>query len=148
MRSRLPLAVGIVSQKLPNVLHVGANMCGVAIDPANRTRIVCLQIGVFSLLGRAIRVLVCRGRVIISGGIRVLTGLLGLLVVPTVSAPAVVLLALVALVVLVLLRVLLSIYLPLDSRWILRLRRCSNLRVLLIVLWSGLWVCRRVGCGG
>ena len=72
-----------------------------AIDPANRTRIVCSQIIVFSLLGRAIRVLVGRGRIIISGGIRVLTSLLGLLVVPTIAASAVVLLALVALVVLV-----------------------------------------------
>ena len=73
----------------------------VAIDPANRTRIVRSQIRVFSLLGRAMRVLVGRGRVIISGGIRVLTSLLGLLVVPTISAYAMVLLALVALVVLV-----------------------------------------------
>ena len=76
-------------------------MCVVAIDPANRTRIVRSQIRVFSLLGRAIRVLVGRGRVIISGGIRVLTSLLGLLVVPTIAASAAVLLALVALVVLV-----------------------------------------------
>ena len=76
-------------------------MCVVAIDPANRTRIVHSQIRVFSLFGRAIRVLVGRGRVMVSGGIRVLTSLLGLLVVPTVAASAAVLLALVALVVLV-----------------------------------------------
>ena len=56
-------------------------MCVVAIDPANRTREVGSQIRVFSLLGRAIRVLVNRGRIIISGGIRVLTSLLGRLVV-------------------------------------------------------------------
>ena len=137
-------------------------MCVLAIDPANRARIVGSQIGVFSLFGRSIRVLVGRGRIMVSGGIRVLTSLLGLLVVPTVAASAAVLLALVALVVLVLLRVLLSVNLPLDSRWILRLRvgwsrlqwmicrwrlrRCSNLRGLLIVLWSGLWVCRRGWC--
>ena len=83
-----------------------------AIDPANRTRIVCAQIGVFSLLGQAIRVLVSRGHIITSGGIRVLTSLLGRLVVPTISASATVLLALVALVVLVLLRVLLSVTCP------------------------------------
>ena len=98
-------------------------MCVVAIDPANRTREVGSQIRVFSLLGRAIRVLVSRGRIITSGGNRVLTSLLGQLVVPTISASAVVLLALVALVVLVLLQVLLSVNLPLDSRWILSLRR-------------------------
>ena len=73
----------------------------VAIDPANRTRIFCSQIRVFILFGRAIRVLVGRGRGMVSGGIRVLTSLLGLLVVPTVAASAAVLLALVALVVLV-----------------------------------------------
>ena len=72
-----------------------------AIDPANRTREVGSQVWVFSLLGWAIRILVGRGRVISSGGIRVLTSLLGLLVVPTISASAVVLFALVALVVLV-----------------------------------------------
>ena len=137
-------------------------MCVVAIDPANRTRIVCAQIRVFSLLGQEIRVLVSRGRIITSGGNRVLTSLLGRLVVPMILGSAAVLLALVALVVLVLLRVLLSVNLPLDSRWILRLRvrwsrlwwmicrwrlrRCSNLRGLLIVLWSGLWVCRRGWC--
>ena len=76
-------------------------MCVVAIDPANRTREVGSQIRVFSLLGRAIRVLVGRGRVMVSGGIRVLTSLLGLLVVPTVAASAAVLLALVTLAVLV-----------------------------------------------
>ena len=76
-------------------------MCVMSIDPANRTREVGSQVGVFSLLGRAIRVLVGRGRVIISGGIRVLTSLLGLLVVPMIAAFAAVLLALVALVVLV-----------------------------------------------
>ena len=119
----------------------------VAIDPANRTRIVGVQIGVFSLLGRAVRVLVSRGRIIMSERIRGLTSLVGWLVVPTISAPAAVLLALVALVV----------NFPLDSRWILRLRQCgsrlrwvicrwrlhgcSYLRGLLILLWSGLWVC-------
>ena len=84
-------------------------MCVVAIDPANRTREVGSQIRVFSLLGRAIRVLVSRGRMITRGGIRVLTNSLGWLVVPTISASAAVLLALVALVVLVLLRVLLGV---------------------------------------
>ena len=85
--------------------------------------------------------------------------MLSLLVVSTILAPAAVLLALVVLVVLVLLWVFLSVNFPLDSRWILRLRvggsrlqwmicrwrlrRCNNLRGLLIVLWSGLWVCRR-----
>ena len=98
-------------------------MCVVAIDPANRTRMVCSQIGVFSLLGRAIRVLVSRGRIIIIGGIRGLTSLVCRLVVSTISAPAAVLLALVALVVLVLLQVLLGVNLPLGSGWILRLRR-------------------------
>ena len=88
-----------------------------------------------------------------------LTSLLGLLVVPTISAPAAVWLALVALVILVLRRVFLGVNLPLGSRWILSLRRCGSrlrwiiwrwrlhwrgyLRGLLIVLWSGLWVCRR-----
>ena len=88
--------------------------------------------------------------------------MVGRLVVPTISAPTAVWLALVTLVVLVLLRVLLSINLPLDGRWILRLRRCwsrlwwmicrwrlrrcSTLRGLLIVLWSGLWVCCRGWC--
>ena len=76
-------------------------MCVVAIDPANRTREVGSQVGVFSLLGRAIGVLVGGGCIFISRGIRVLTSLLGLLVVPTVAASTTVLLALVALVVLV-----------------------------------------------
>ena len=101
LRSCLPWAVYIHSQKLPDSLHMWTKMCVVAIDPANRTRIVCAQIGVLRLLRRAIRVLVSGGRIIISGGIRVLTSLLGLLVVPTVAASAAVLLALVALVVLV-----------------------------------------------
>ena len=76
-------------------------MCVVAIDPANRTRMVGSQIGVFSLLGRAIRVLISRGRIIIIGGIRGLTSLVCRLVVSMILAPATVLLALVALVVLV-----------------------------------------------
>lgn len=82
------------------------------------------QIGVFNLFGRAIRVLVSKGRIIIIEGIRGLTSLVCRLVVSTISTPAAVLLALVALVVLVLLRVLLGVNLPLGSRWILRLRRC------------------------
>ena len=61
-------------------------MCIVAIDPANRTRMVCSQIGVFSLLGWEIRVLISRGRIIIIGGIRGLTSLVYRLVVPTISA--------------------------------------------------------------
>ena len=134
----MPLAVGIINPKFLSSLQVWASMRVVAIDPANRTRMVCSQIGVFSLLGRAIRVLVSRCRIIVIGGIRGLTSLVYRFVVSTISAPVMVLLALVALVVLVLLRVLLSVNLPLDSRWILRLRRCNNLRVLLIVLWSGL----------
>ena len=88
-----------------------------------------------------------------------MASLLGLLVVPTISAPAAVLLALVALVILVLRRVFLGVNLPLGSRWILSLRRCGSrlrwivwgwrlhwrgyLRGLLIVLWSGLWGCHR-----
>ena len=95
-----------------------------AIEPANRTRMVCSQIGVFSLLGRAIRVLVSRGRIIIIRGIRGLTSLVCRLVVPTIPAPAMFLLALVALVGLVLLWVLLGVNFPLGSRWILRLCRC------------------------
>ena len=75
----------------------------VAIDPANRTRVVCSQIRVFSLLGRVIRVLVSRGRIIIIRGIRGLTSLVCRLVIPTIPARAMVLLALVALVFLVLL---------------------------------------------
>ena len=112
------MSVGIFSPKLPNALHVGEKMCVVAIDPANRTRIVCSQI----------------------------------------QTPVAILLALVTLVVLVLLQGLLGVNLPLGSRLILRwcrcwsklrwmicrwrLRRFSNLRGLLVVLWSGLWVCR------
>ena len=88
-----------------------------------------------------------------------LASLLGLLVVPTVSAPAAVLLALVTLVILVLRRVCLGVNLPLGSRWVWSLRRCGSrlrwivwgwrlhwcgyLRGLWILLWSGLWVCRR-----
>ena len=88
-----------------------------------------------------------------------LASLLGLLVVPTISAPAAVLLALVTLVILVLRRVCLGVNLPLGSRWVLSLRRCgsrlrwviwgwglhwrSYLRGLLILLWNRLGVCRR-----
>ena len=127
-------------------------MCVVAIDPTNRTRIVRSKIRVFSLLGRAIRVLVGRGRVIISGGMRVLTGLVGLLVVPTILASAKVLLALVTLVVLVLWRVFLGVNLSLGSRWILSLRRCWSRLRWIIWRWrlrcgAGCGFAAGVGCG-
>src|SRR5713226_10251754 len=101
-------------------------MCVMSVDPTNRTREFGSQVGVFSLLGRAIGVLVGWGGVGVSRGIRLLASLLGLLVVPTVSAPAAVLLALVTLVILVLRRVCLGVNLPLGSRWVLSLRRCRS----------------------
>ena len=130
-----------------------------SVDPADRTREVGSQVGVFSLLGRAIGVLVGGGGISVSRGVWLLASLLRLLVVPAISAPAVVLLALVTLVILVLRRVCLGVNLPLCSRWIWSLCRCrsrlrwiiwgsrlhwrSYLRGLLILLWSGLGVCRR-----